>query len=881
MHIPDGFLSPEVAAATAVVSVGAVAYSLRRADRELDDERVPLLGVTAAFVFAVQMLNFPVAGGTSGHLLGAALAAILLGPWLACLVMAVVLTAQAFVFADGGISALGANVLNMGVIGALLVGFLMVWARHLIPRTRTGFLAVVASGAWIAVMTGAAATSIELAVSGTVPLGDGSAGDARCPCPDRSRRGRHHGRGGQRGARQPARPGGGPEPRATRADRDRRSGRRRCVMSRATSFRVFGRPRSRAGGGAGVLRLALRVRLARRSRTRRRGQGLRWVPRSRVRSRSARRFRATRSRASRTSGSPRASPDSWAPSACSRSATGPRTRSAGAGEPRQRRRGRGRVDGLCNHALELTGLAGDPASPVHRLDPGRSSAAWWRSRSSPCPRRWARGPSTSACALVLARGGARGRASPPRPCGAERVSCSPSSSSSGVFLPFFRKGGTAYELGPLTVSAEGLEVFGAVAAKATIGTVSAVLLGATTTFPAVLQGLEALRVPRVFTLIAAFMYRYLFVIVEETQRMRTALAARGYRPRSALQAAPIGRVGRRALFLRTTAAASASTCAMLARGYTRHDAGARAVALRRRRRAVRRRHRRRADHVADCDRSRRVSCAIHASGLDLSLPRRQARARRSDLARAPRRARRGARSQRRRQDDLDAAPQRPVARHGRARGGRRAGRARPARRAPRRASGSSSKTPTTSSSCRPSARTSRSARSTWALTPDEAVARVQEALAAVRMSHATDRAPHQLSMGERRRVAIATVLAMHPRLLVLDEPSANLDPRARRELLEVLERIDRTLLVVTHDLPFAAELCERAIILSGGRVVADEPARGSLRRGAVEPARSRAAPRLRPRADRAAPARRGRHGLAVCAQSLHTPCSGKWSKRTA
>lgn len=170
MHIPDGFLSPEVAAATAVVSAGAVAYGLRRADRELDDERVPLLGVTAAFVFAVQMLNFPVAGGTSGHLLGAALAAVLLGPWLACLVMAVVLTAQAFVFADGGISALGANILNMGVIGALLVGFLMVGARHLIPRTRTGFLAVVAGGAWIAVMAGAAATSIELAVSGTVPL---------------------------------------------------------------------------------------------------------------------------------------------------------------------------------------------------------------------------------------------------------------------------------------------------------------------------------------------------------------------------------------------------------------------------------------------------------------------------------------------------------------------------------------------------------------------------------------------------------------------------------------------------------------------------------------------------------------------------------------
>jgi cobalt/nickel transport system ATP-binding protein len=101
--------------------------------------------------------------------------------------------------------------------------------------------------------------------------------------------------------------------------------------------------------------------------------------------------------------------------------------------------------------------------------------------------------------------------------------------------------------------------------------------------------------------------------------------------------------------------------------------------------------------------------------------------------------------------------------------------------------------------------------------------RVEAALAAVRMEHVTDRAPHQLSLGQRRRVAIATVLAMRPRLLVLDEPSANLDPRARRELLEVLDTIDRTMLVVTHDLPFAAQLCERAVVLSGGRIVADGP----------------------------------------------------------
>jgi cobalt/nickel transport system ATP-binding protein len=105
----------------------------------------------------------------------------------------------------------------------------------------------------------------------------------------------------------------------------------------------------------------------------------------------------------------------------------------------------------------------------------------------------------------------------------------------------------------------------------------------------------------------------------------------------------------------------------------------------------------------------------------------------------------------------------------------------------------------------------------------ETAERVSEALAAVRMGHVADRAPHQLSMGERRRVAIATVLAMRPLLLVLDEPSANLDPRARRDLLDVLAAIPTTMVVVTHDLPFAAELCERAVVLAQGRVAGDGP----------------------------------------------------------
>jgi cobalt/nickel transport system ATP-binding protein len=107
------------------------------------------------------------------------------------------------------------------------------------------------------------------------------------------------------------------------------------------------------------------------------------------------------------------------------------------------------------------------------------------------------------------------------------------------------------------------------------------------------------------------------------------------------------------------------------------------------------------------------------------------------------------------------------------------------------------------------------------LSREEVEGRVGESLRGVRMEHAIDRAPYQLSSGERRRVAIATVLAMRPHLLVLDEPSANLDPRARRELLDVLEMIERTMLITTHDLPLAAEFCERTVILAAGRVVAD------------------------------------------------------------
>jgi cobalt/nickel transport system permease protein len=224
------------------------------------------------------------------------------------------------------------------------------------------------------------------------------------------------------------------------------------------------------------------------------------------------------------------------------------------------------VAGFCNHSLELTGPAGDLTSPVHRLDPRAKILGLVTVTLVGVSAPLAAWPVFVGCALVLGAVAVTARVSP-REIWRRARFILPLVLLAAILLPFVRKGGQAYELGPLTVHEGGLEVFGAVALKATIGTVSAVLLGATTTFPSVLRGLETMRVPRLLVLIAAFMYRYLFVIVEEAGRMRAALAARAYRPRTALHAGAIGRVAT-AMFLRTYARGERVYHAMLARGYT-------------------------------------------------------------------------------------------------------------------------------------------------------------------------------------------------------------------------------------------------------------------------------------------------------------------------
>lgn len=169
MHIPDGFLSPPVWSSLTGAAAIATGISVTRCKHTLDAEKAPLLGMTAAFIFAAQMLNFPIGGGTSGHFMGGVLAAALLGPAAGFLVLLTVLIVQCIMFADGGITALGANVINMGLIGSVL-GYSM---YYLLNKITAGKIPLLMAGvaSWFSIVLAATAASLELAISGTIPLG--------------------------------------------------------------------------------------------------------------------------------------------------------------------------------------------------------------------------------------------------------------------------------------------------------------------------------------------------------------------------------------------------------------------------------------------------------------------------------------------------------------------------------------------------------------------------------------------------------------------------------------------------------------------------------------------------------------------------------------
>jgi len=169
MHIPDGFLSVPVSIFFWLITILVVGYALKRVGVDLGERQVPLMGVLAAAIFAGQMLNFAVAGGTSGHLIGAAIATILLGPWAAMLVLTCVVSIQALIFQDGGLLVLGANIFNMAII-AVTVSYMVYRSVQKLAKGQPwgifvgGFIA-----AWLSVEAAALATALELALSGTSP----------------------------------------------------------------------------------------------------------------------------------------------------------------------------------------------------------------------------------------------------------------------------------------------------------------------------------------------------------------------------------------------------------------------------------------------------------------------------------------------------------------------------------------------------------------------------------------------------------------------------------------------------------------------------------------------------------------------------------------
>jgi len=172
MHIPDGFIDIPTSAAFGTLALAGTAIALKKAKTEVDDRTAPMAGLTAVFIFAVQMLNFPVAAGTSGHLLGGALAMVLVGPYAASLAITVVLGVQALLFADGGLTALGLNVFNLSVI-AVLVSFLVFKLMvKLLPKIKSAIPLAAGVAAFVSVPISASAFTLQYAIggNGTAPV---------------------------------------------------------------------------------------------------------------------------------------------------------------------------------------------------------------------------------------------------------------------------------------------------------------------------------------------------------------------------------------------------------------------------------------------------------------------------------------------------------------------------------------------------------------------------------------------------------------------------------------------------------------------------------------------------------------------------------------
>lgn len=170
MHVPDGFLDAPTSVATGVVAAAGIAVALRGARRELDDRTAPMAGLVATFVFAAQMINFPVGAGTSGHLMGGALAAVLVGPWSAVLCLSVVLLVQGLMMADGGITALGTNITLMGLVTVVVGWTTFIVLRRLLPARPSSVPVAAAVGAFLSVPVAALVFTLLFSIGGQAPV---------------------------------------------------------------------------------------------------------------------------------------------------------------------------------------------------------------------------------------------------------------------------------------------------------------------------------------------------------------------------------------------------------------------------------------------------------------------------------------------------------------------------------------------------------------------------------------------------------------------------------------------------------------------------------------------------------------------------------------
>ena len=508
MHIPDGFINLPTSAGFGAVSAGGIWYSLRQAAHHLDDRRVPLAGLVAAFVFAAQMVNFPVVSGTSGHLLGGVLAAVLVGPWLGALVLTVVLVVQGVFFADGGLSALGLNVFNMAIVGALGGYLLYRGLIAVLPKTRPATAAAAGVAGGLSVVLASLAFVLEYAIGGEGGAGVGTVAAAVV--------GVHaligigvgfdH-RPGRRGRpRHPAGPGGGGSP---------RGGVDPWISDSGGSWEsVAGGP----PGGRGAQRLCLRL-------TRWPGEGLH---RPGVRPSGSRQRRGRLPVANYTVDGV----DNGRLSTALAGIIGVTITLAVSaalfygirlyGKARGARKPPGHeshVHSLYRHTEGVCAVSGPEVKLAATLLFVVAVVA------TPREAFWAFG---AHAALVVAAAAA-GRL-PPRFL-LRRLLVEAPFLLFAVFLPFIGSGERVRVIG-LSLSHAGLWAAWNILAKATLGAAASVaILAATTRVPDLLKAFSRLRFPRVLTAMMGFMVRYLDVVADDLGRMRIAQQSRAYRPR--------------------------------------------------------------------------------------------------------------------------------------------------------------------------------------------------------------------------------------------------------------------------------------------------------------------------------------------------------------